>query len=425
MTNLTIRFDDVRDRVVRVIDTADGVRAPIYLVRDLRGRVRLSVSDEFEDDTPVRNALNDIAVALHETLGAYGYPADEAILFIEPVLLERLRLDAREVRSGVFWVDRLVTGSAWWTVGSPDPNRRDKRFTLYSVKGGVGRSTTAAVLARHLAAGGERLLVLDLDLESPGLSSALIEPEARPAFGVTDWFVEDLVGQGDQVLEAMTVVPAWAQDLDGEVRVVPAHGREPGEYLAKLGRVLMDVGDPWSLRLERLLSRLEERCVPTIVLVESRSGLHDVAAAIVTDLDAQVLLFATDSDSTWTDYDVLFRHWQRQGLATKIRKRLSMVSALTPELDTGRYLEGFRERSWDLFRHVYDAIPSCSDSDDAFSFDLDDNLAPHHPIAIHWSRGLAAGTSLRALEPTVVPQAYAGFLRWFDGLIAMDGEGAP
>ena len=129
----------------------------------------------------------------------------------------------------------------------------------------------------------------------------------------------------------------------------------------------MDVGDPWSLRLERLLSRLEAQCTPTIVLVESRSGLHDVAAATVTDLDAQVMLFAADSD----------------------------------------------------------AIPSCGDSDNAFSFDLDDDWAPHHPIAIHWSRGLAAGTSLRALEPTVVPQAYAGFLRWFDDLIGRDGEEAP
>ena len=421
MNYRTIQFDDVRGRVVRVIGAADQIRVPVYLVRDLRGRVRLSVSDEIEHDTSSRVALRDLGVRLQEALGPYGYPADDAILFVEPVLLEGLKNDAQEVRSGVFWVDRLVTGGAWWTVGTPDPNRKNKRFTLYSVKGGVGRSTTAAVLARRLAADGERLLVVDLDLESPGLSSAMIEPWARPAFGVTDWFVEDLVGQGDRVIGGMTAAPAWAQDLEGEVHVVPAHGREPGEYLAKLGRVHMDAGDPWTVRLERLLSRLEARCTPTIVLVESRSGLHDVAAATVTDLDAQVLLFATDSDSTWTDYDILFRHWQRQGLATKIRGRLRMVSALTPELDTRRYLESFRERSWDLFRNVYDAIAPFSDSGDAFSFDLDDDLAPHHPIAIHWSRGLAAGTSLRALEPTVVPQAYADFLRWFDGFMDLDG----
>ena len=64
---------------------------------------------------------------------------------------------------------------------------------------------------------------------------------------------------------------------------------------------------------------------PTVMLLESRSGLHDIAAATVTDLDAQVLLFATDSDSNWTDYGILFHHWQSHGLAPSIRDRLSLV----------------------------------------------------------------------------------------------------
>ena len=161
MTNLTIRFGDAQDRVVRVIDTAGEVRVPIYLVRDLRGRVRLSVADEFEDDTSVRNALRDIGVALQETLGAYGYPADDAILFVEPVLLERLRIDAREVRSGVFWVDRLVTGSAWWTVRKPGPEshgqtlhalfRQGRRRTQHD-----GRGARTASRGRRRAAPGRR-----------------------------------------------------------------------------------------------------------------------------------------------------------------------------------------------------------------------------------------------------------------------------
>ena len=141
----------------------------------------------------------------------------------------------------------------------------------------------------------------------------------------------------------MTAAPAWAQDFEGDVRVAPAHGDKPGEYLAKLGRVYMDTCDrSWPERLEHLLQRLEESDFePTVVLLESRSGLHDIAAATVTDLNAQVLLFAVDSESNWTDYDILFRHWQNDDLATKIRERLSIVSALTPEIDTERYLQDF------------------------------------------------------------------------------------
>lgn len=160
-----------------------------------------------------------------------------------------------------------------------------------------------------------------------------------------------------------------------------------------------------------------------MVLLESRSGLHDIAAATVTDLDAQVLLFATDSESNWTDYEILFRHWQEHRLAPNIRERLSIVSALTPELHTDEYLSGFRERAWDLFRdYLYDEVAEGTESGDPFSFDLLDEDVPHNPIAIHWNRGLAAGTSLRNLEPTTLNQAYAPFLRQFDELIGAGNQ---
>ena len=427
MTAGFVPFDTVWTRVVEVVQSVGGIpeqAGSVYLVRNLRGQVRVSVSEDVERDVSCRDALDRLAAQLRNVLGAHGAPGD-GVLFVAPSLLAKAKETAREVEHGVYLVDRLVTGSDWWTVRDSDTALGVRRCTLFSIKGGVGRSTTAAVLAWHLASNGERVLVVDLDLESPGLSSAMLDAEACPAFGVTDWFVEDLVGQGEHVIGEMTAAPAWAQDLEGEVRVVPAHGRDPGEYLAKLGRVYMDSGGAWTARLQGLLSRLEASHAPTTVLVESRSGLHDIAAATVTDIDAHVLLFATDTDSTWTDYDILFRHWQRHGLATKIRERVSIVSALTPELDTGRYLRGFRERSWDLFRTLYDSVAPTSDSvEDIFSFDLDDDDAPHNPIAVHWTRGLAAGTSLRDLGRTEpVTQAYTEFLRRFDSLMAITDGG--
>ena len=269
------------------------------------------------------------------------------------------------------------------------------------------------------------MLVVDLDLESPGLSSAVLDPRAQPEFGVADWFVEDLVGQGGRVIDDMTAAPAWAQDF-GSVRVAPAHGREPGEYLAKLGRVHVDrADDPWIVRLERLLTDLEARFEPDFVLVESRSGLHDVAAATVTDIGADVLLFATDSESHWTGYGMLFDHWRRdRRLATTIRGRLSIVSALTPDLETEAYLQRFQERSWDLFRdHLYDSDDPADDAGAAFWFGQADDDAPHSAMPIHWTRGLAEGTSLRNLERTTVKTAYDDFLDRFDRLAGLDDSG--
>ena len=437
MSSGFVRFDDVRELVVDAVGRSGPLPdeiGPVYLVRNLYGKVGISAPEDAEGDASVRQALERLAGRLRETLGAHGAPAGEPVLFVGRDLLDDLQAAAWEVpgASRVHFVDRLVTASGWWTVGGSDADSAGggppsvgtpARWTLYSVKGGVGRSTTAAVLAWELARTGRRVLVADIDLESPGLS-AMLEPDRRPEFGVADWFVEDLVGQGERVFEHMTAAPRWTQDFDGDVRVVPAHGADAGEYLAKLGRVHVDTDVAWTARLRRLLERLESRFEPEVVLLESRSGLHDAAAATVTDLDAQVLLFAADSESHWTDYGLLFRHWQRHGLAARIRERLSIVSALTPELDAERYLQRFRERAWDLFRdRLYDDLSSPDDAGDTFSFDLGDDDAPHAPFPIHWSRGLAAGASLRDLEESTVRQAYRPFLTRFDRLMPGGGGG--
>ena len=415
--NQFVPFDSALQRVIRLLEAPGALPANIpdlYLVRDLFGKVRLSISDEATVDDAALAKFRRLAVDLHQALGARAYPDQQGLLFVDQRLLTPLKAEAREIRPGVYWADRLVTGSNWWTVRVPNQPRVTHRFTLYSVKGGVGCTTTAAVLAWHLARNGQRVLVVDLDLESPGLSSAMLDARERPEFGVTDWFVEDLVGQSDRVLTEMTVSPTWALDLEGEVHLAPAHGREPGEYLAKLGRVYMDAPEPWVIRLDRLVQCLEERCNPTVVLLESRSGLHDIAAATVTDLDAQVLLFATDSASTWDDYDILFRHWQVNNLATRIREKLAIVSALTPDTgDVHDYLARFREQSWTLFQECLYDEASGDLSDDRFSFDLNDDDAPHDPLHITWTLGLAAGASLRNIEQTSVTVAYTRFLDRF------------
>ena len=419
-----VPFDSVRSRVAEVLQGSQeeiyGLRE-VYLVRNLYGKMRIAVSDEVREDEAHRNASSRLAVRLQEKLGAYACPEETAVLFVDSERLKTLREDASKIESNVYWVDRVMTGGDWWTVNPILPKGGPRRYTLFSVKGGVGRSTTAAVLAWRLASGGERVLVVDLDLESPGLSSALLDARTQPEFGVTDWFVEDLVGQGEQVIERMAAHPPWSRELEGDVQVVPAHGSEPGEYLAKLGRVYLGAGTAWAKRLSGLLSQLEDAHKPTVVLLESRSGLHDIAAATVTDLDAMVLLFATDSESAWADYGILFRHWQSHDLAKKIRERLFIVSALTPELDTELYLQRFQQKAWSLFQdHLYDEIAP-DNTGEEFSFGLDDEEAPHYPIPIHWNRGLAAGTSLRFPDRAAVHQAYAAFLKWFDGEISDNG----
>ena len=414
MKDSFVFFDDMRGRIKGVLQEPGVVpdaAKPFYLIRDLFGKVRIAVSDEWENDLEYGQKLQELASRLHEELGVHAHSPERAVLFVASSMLDDL--SGEKICPGAFWAERLVTGDRWWTVNDDSRQlERPIRITLYSVKGGVGRSTSAAILAWYLAQSGERVMVVDLDLESPGLSSAMLDRDRQPQFGVVDWFVEDLVGQGVRLLEDMTAAPQWAQDFDGDVRIVPAHGRDPGEYLAKLGRVYLDAGKAWVVRLDGLLQNLEDMHKPTIVLMESRSGLHDLAAATVTDLHAQVLLFAVDSESTWIGYEALFRHWRQvPDLARGIRDRLQIVSALTPTWVDYGYLQGFRERSWSLFAHLYDDLSGEADlANDSFSFDLNDESGPHFPWLIEWNHGLATGASLHKMEESAIKLAYDIFL---------------
>ena len=132
---------------------------------------------------------------------------------------------------------------------------------------------------------GKRVLVLDLDLESPGLSASLLPRDRRPVYGITDWLVEDLVDNGEGVLSEMVATSELSRN--GEILVVPAHGRDPGEYVSKLGRVWMPKVDSdgqresWSERLGRLLNALEEQWSPDVVFIDSRAGIDEIGRAHV------------------------------------------------------------------------------------------------------------------------------------------------
>src|SRR3954449_8451523 len=62
--------------------------------------------------------------------------------------------------------------------------------TFYSYKGGSGRTMTMANVAWILASNGHRVLVVDWDLESPGLhryfSPFLLDPDLRTSDGVIE-----------------------------------------------------------------------------------------------------------------------------------------------------------------------------------------------------------------------------------------------
>lgn len=432
-----ITFDKILPMLVEIFRSAHdslAILGPVLINRDLNGRVRLIIGEHLQNDPAARETLRRITESMATKLVPHSFPSERALLY-EPEmqkLLERenakFPLTYREESPegiqekavpDVYVVDRLLGESSWTTIANETQDKA-KRVVFFSIKGGVGRSTALAVSAWALAEQGKRILVLDLDLESPGLSSNLLPDGRRPQFGITDWLLEDLVDNGQTVFDDMVVSSPLSHN--GEILVVPAHGQEPGEYLSKLGRAWMPKiskdgsREIWSTRLHRLLDQFEARYQPDVVLIDSRAGIDEISSACITDLGANlILLFALEGSQTWMGYQILFDHWLKTGVIQKIRERLQMVCALTPETEREAYLQVMREKAWSLMSEAcYEAIAPGAAEIAEWSFDIDDEDAPHALWPIDWHRSFYVLPSLHdrlnGITPDEVKKAFGQFL---------------
>ncbi|MDD5330598.1 MAG: hypothetical protein PHX38_11360 [Sulfuricella sp.] len=375
------------------------------IVRDSFGTLSVILPDGALNDV---SAWNKLAQQLHEGLGAYS-PGEDQILLRKSDLIDpsdvlesadRIRLpDAQNT----WLVDRLLTNQDWLreplVACPPIPTA-----VAFSIKGGVGRTTAFALWAWSLARRGKNIVLVDLDLEAPGISGLLLNESRLPDYGLVDWLVEALVGQADDALLRECLVDCeLASNEPGRIQVLPAFGKKTSEYINKLGRIYMptfasETGKFIGLA-ERLLMLQEELAGlpdrPDLVMMDSRAGLHDIGSAAVTRLGAEVFMFARDDYQSWQAYRQLFKHLSKSrnvaiGMNdSDLRWRLKMVGA---QLDT---TESAKLRFTDASYGVW--IDELYDDEEAENtknatepipqvFERKEDNAPHMPLFIQFDQ---------------------------------------
>ncbi|MEU0687708.1 KGGVGR-motif variant AAA ATPase [Streptomyces uncialis] len=448
-----VRFDEARPLALPLARAVADQGFDVLLVRDVRGRFTLIVDDR---DRPVDDERRGHwHTDLTGRLGPYvtGRPLVLASeLFTADSLLASPRAVPDVLRppggaGRVRLLENTVVGEDWARVSTPAPEADGTvthRTALYGFKGGVGRTTATAVLARHLVDEGALVLVVDLDLESPGAGALLAGPDRLPRHGIVDHLVEAAVGSAEG-LEIVTRADYSPLSGFGELWVAPARGRGtdgvPYGYVDKLNRVYADLpGSSFADRLAGAVRACEDAVAlgdsgrrPDVVLLDSRAGIHDVAAVTISRLCDLALLFGADNAQTWAGYGDLFAAWRTSGQAREIREKLRMVASMVPDsvhhsMDT--YLDSFRARAYECFATLYDDVIPASDREsgpaalpEPFSPSLTDDSAPHDPLPILFEPGLIGldpGTSPHWQDRAFVRAAYRDFLAAVTPLIMAD-----
>ena len=408
----TVRFHEALKLAAAVLNNPVLADAPRpRLVRDVYGRLRFAVDcPEAQYPQHAMALLRDVQSKLGVFATSSEVLSHDSFSFPQKVFRDSdwhaTLVDLGSDEDGnplgkvsVDLLDRQVTGQDWLRPVTEEHAtlRRPHRIVFFGLKGGVGRSTALCMTAWGLARQGKRVLLIDFDLESPGLSGLVLPPSKVAEFGVVDWLVEDAVGQGDSVLPRMVAASPLSESTINAIRVAAAIGQGETDYLAKLARAYADVPSedgPKRLgqRLRKLVEALEAQEQPDVVLIDSRAGLHDLAAVAITSLADTAMLFTTDGAQSWSGYRQLFSHWQqRPEIARRVRERLTIVRALTPKVGREAGVERFQQQAYDLFSEtLYDEIPAGHVTGDAdgdetlFHPDISDESAPHSPVLIDW-----------------------------------------
>jgi len=390
-----VNFDDAPRAFCKLLIEILGAEAACdgLILRDIYGRL------SFVTPRPHDAQWDQLQQQATRVLGAYGEPTTRLLISLsddEPGFRDLLAETSVGVgvagEAELRMIDRRLAGDDWVMrpvrlVSNPT------RLIFYSVKGGVGRSTALAIAAADLAARGYNVLVLDLDLEAPGLGSLLLRPEDMPQFGVIDWFAAVAAGADAESLIPDMTGPSPFTSARAVVDVVPAAGRDPGAYLSKLARAYTPgsadqkyFGFNFPSKVDALLAQLTTRQRYDAVLIDARAGMHETSGGVVLGLGAKALLFGVDTSQTFDDFRLLFSAFAQAFDPAiggeDLRSAFKMVHAKAPRDENER--RPFRERSWGLWSdYLYDDVdPAAESAVDALVRDLGDDGAPHYPLEI-------------------------------------------
>lgn len=389
----------------------------VCVIRDLKGRLRLVV----ESLEP--SAKTALEAALRNKLGDY---------FVGPILLRRDGSDKAQQRlAQALWDQKRAWPATWpteisdplsgaktpvddahffaltkalskdeWLSSPPDPPwphnaRTTPIVSFYSFKGGVGRSTLLGCVAYALAKQGRKVCILDLDLEAPGIGTLL---DARSDRGLLDVII-DYVATGTINLAGCSAKASSFGALADNVTVFPAGVVTDWRYLEKLARLdfaaqgaTRDSKSPVHKALSEILGQIKSSQNPSVFLLDSRAGLHDLGGLSLHALSHIEVLVARKSVQNYRGMELALQALARRDLA---KLRCLLVHSFAPVHTASNYsgeAEDFRETIYDLFsRHVYpkagEHVPS-----------RDDSQALHYPQVFPQVEALAQASTLTPAE---------------------------
>jgi len=344
----------------------------VTVIRDLWGKIRLVISVGDRDRVPDATSRRDFNARMAAQLGSYWRQTtwfeedskDKAFQAAKAQIeAQRVVWHPEGYTGPIQWhkLERRYSKSSWlqsprqpaWVLDTTNNPDETAIVSFYSFKGGVGRSTALAAVAMLLSAAGKSVCVLDLDLESPGISTFLLGG-APGAEGILDYLIDAQVTNTRPNLAAYL---SLLQTGNASIRVMGAGALNVG-YLEKLARLdfdsyTRDENSPHPLK--KLLLHIHDEYQPDFILLDVRAGLHDLGGLSINGLSHLDIIFARNDSQSKAGLETLLNLVGPQ----PAERDIFLVHAQVPQPNNSAELydrdwhDAFREHAFDLFGRFY------------------------------------------------------------------------
>jgi cellulose biosynthesis protein BcsQ len=390
----------------------------ITIIRDVQGKIRLFL-EPLENKNLEDIILDELEKCLKNKLGSY-YGEDIWLPQGEKDGYKNLINVIRSERVSAEWDDesqprwyvleRHVAKQAWtnkkeieppWPQEVVDKGQKPAIVSFFSFKGGVGRTTTLVATALTLARHGHRVAVVDLDLESPGISTFFLPDTEESPPGMIDYLLEkNIQGKNWKLKDHLEVVnePKLLGDEENILPILSA-GNVDKNYLEKLARLdcqnFLNVNNPLQKTWSDMFKELNEAAGKLdFILLDTRTGFHDLGGLAIAELSHAAVIFGTQSRQSWAGLTHVIRRLAKPLAPEPLP--LLLIHALAPGIGVpGREkeLREFREQAYSVFQdHYYKSSEDPPNSNDQeASFD---------PIVIDWQSELRREINLSERDST-------------------------
>ena len=298
--------------------------------------------------------------------------------------------------------------------------------TFYSYKGGVGRSMALAQAADSFARTGLRVLMIDFDLEAPGLEEyfPVDQKSVRANAGLLDLILQYKAEMSSNVpiapedqkfrqLNEVFIVPIYPRlPSGGKLDLMPAGRRGSDEQLSEyaLGLRQFDWQDFYfnfggELFFE-WLRRTLDRQLYDLVLVDSRTGVTEMGGICAYQLADTIVIFCTSNKQNLNGtHDVVRNFFSPR--VTMLRAGRSLELLVVPsriEMRNEALLKDFRDRFEKLFASL--APKELADAGLTY-WDL---MIPYDPQSAFQERVIAHGSRASgrsAIDPAIQKLVHA------------------